>query len=274
MLKTLWQKIEIKLLLAWLAVILCTMVLDQNHSYLQAPAQILKFVSENIALLAIFALGAGIIIISGGIDLSSGSVIALSGSCFALLLRVFDPQGVEMNQVSGATVAATFILTLLIGLGVGTLHAWLITRIGLPPFVATLATLVGLRSLSHMLQMRITNSARINIPNSVAEIFGNFWFMLGTLTVLSLALYLLMAKTYIGRQLHALGGNEQAARLSGIRVDLLKWLAYSIGSVTAALMGIIYACYVKSVTLRQMVWVMNSTQLPLRSLVVAAYKVA
>jgi ribose/xylose/arabinose/galactoside ABC-type transport system permease subunit len=62
--------------------------------------------------------------------------------------------------------------------------------------------------------------------------------------LISAGLWVLLSRTVIGRHLYALGGNEQAARLSGIRTDRLKWLAYCIGSMTAAVAGILYTCYV------------------------------
>ena len=96
-----------------------------------------------------FALGAAIVIISGGIDLSSGSVIAFSGSVCASIMLALAP----LDEAGNADHAATWAPacsplaiagTLLAGFLIGTLHAWLITVVGLPPFVATLASLVGL----------------------------------------------------------------------------------------------------------------------------------
>ena len=62
--------------------------------------------------------------------------------------------------------------------------------------------------------------------------------------VLCVALWLLLSRTVVGRHLYAMGGNEEAARLSGIRTDRLKWLAYCLSSMTAALAGVLYACYI------------------------------
>ncbi|MCA9220128.1 MAG: hypothetical protein KDA71_07350, partial [Planctomycetales bacterium] len=62
--------------------------------------------------------------------------------------------------------------------------------------------------------------------------------------VLCVALWILLSRTVVGRHLYAMGGNEEAARLSGIRTDRLKWLAYCLGSMTAGLAGVLYACYI------------------------------
>lgn len=99
-------------------------------------------------LLGFFALGSAVIIISGGIDLSSGSVIAMSATVFGTLLMFCSPEGFRSGDIPVWAVIVSIAGTLLAGAAVGTLHAWLITSVGLPPFIATLATLVGLRSFS------------------------------------------------------------------------------------------------------------------------------
>src|SRR5262249_40192923 len=137
--------------------------------------------------------------------------------------------------------------TLAVGLLTGSLHAWLITVVGLPPFVATLATLVGLRSLSRAIIETVTASAW-TAKSTQIQIFDERFRYLATSVwipvVLFLALaaltWLLMSRTVVGRHLHALGGNEQAARLSGIPTDRLKWLAYCLSALLSAVAGILY----------------------------------
>jgi len=125
--------------------------------------------------------------------------------------------------------------------------------IELPPFVATLASLVGLRSLAKLLIQDMTRVAfdintgksNISINDDTFLALGNEWWIPPTIfVVLSLLLWLLLSKTVVGRHLYAMGGNEEAARLSGIRVERLKWLAYCIGTITAAIAGILYTSYV------------------------------
>ncbi|HHK42046.1 MAG TPA: ABC transporter permease, partial [Planctomycetaceae bacterium] len=134
---------EIGLAIAIVVVIAITLVFNQD--YLYDPGRNCRDILYQTALLGIFSLGSAIVIISGGIDLSSGSVIALAGSVCALVMTAMAPideYGVPDTTNVGATVVAIAIVAaVLVGAMVGTLHAWLITVIRLPPFVATLASL-------------------------------------------------------------------------------------------------------------------------------------
>ncbi len=206
-------------------------------------------------MLGVFALGAAIVIISGGIDLSSGSVIALSGSvCASIMLALapVDALGNPVTQNLGPAIFAVAIAgTLLTGFLIGTLHAWLITVIGLPPFVATLASLVGLRSLARVFVQEVTAtlaktpSTQIYVYDETFSKLGTTWWIpLTIFLVLSFMAWILMSRTVVGRHLYAMGGNEAAARLSGIRTDHLKWLAYCLGAVTASIAGILYTAEV------------------------------
>lgn len=236
----LWSTVEFKLILAWLLVVVATMIADPGHTYYNSPGASTEMVVRNAVKLGIFALGAAVIIISGGIDLSSGSVIAMSATVFGSLLIALDPTGFRSGDLATWAVVVAFVGTLLTGAMVGTLHAWLITCVGLPPFIATLASLVGLRSFSRGLTLAMTeNKSQIDFTDlGLRDALKDVTTMSITFIVLALAIWFLMSWTVIGRHLHAMGGNEQAARLSGIRTDRLKWLAYIIGSVTAAIFGI------------------------------------
>ena len=76
------------------------------------------------------------------------------------------------------------------------------------------------------------------------QLGSTWWIPLLIFAILAVAMWVLLSKTVVGRHLYAMGGNEQAARLSGIRTDRLKWLAYAIGAMTASLAGILYCAYV------------------------------
>ena len=241
-LRRLWSSVEFKLILAWLAVVVVTMVLDPGHTYWKNPGSSAELIIRNTVLLGFFALGSAVIIISGGIDLSSGSVIAMSATVFGSLLILLDPEGFRDGHLATSAVIMAGIGTLLAGAMVGTLHAWLITCIGLPPFIATLATLVGLRSFSRGLTQAVTNNkSQIDFPDlALRNSLKNVTSVSIVFILLALAIWFLMSRTVIGRHLHAMGGNEQAAKLSGIRTDRLKWLAYVLGSVVASMVGIVY----------------------------------
>jgi ribose/xylose/arabinose/galactoside ABC-type transport system permease subunit len=241
LLRRLWSSVEFKLIVAWLLVVLATMALDTNYAYWNNPADSAQLILRRTVLLGFFAIGSAIIIISGGIDLSSGSVIAMSATVFGSLMIILDPVGFKAGHVSTTAVILSIGGTLLVGVMVGTLHAWLITSVGLPPFVATLSTLVGLRSFSRGLTSSINvGKSQIDFPDTgLRDILKNVNYISIVFVGFALLMWFLMSRTVTGRHLQAMGGNEQAAKLSGIRTDRLKWLAYVIGAVSASIVGII-----------------------------------
>ncbi len=236
-----WKSVEFKLLLAWCAVILVTLVLDSRHTYWNQAAGSAELILRNTVLLGFFALGSAVIIISGGIDLSSGSVIALSATVFGSLMITLDPEGFAAGSLGTSTILLSIVGTLIVGVMIGTLHAWLITAIGLPPFIATLATLVGLRSFGRALAPIMMNGkSQIDFPDPVLRsTLKDVTNISIAFVILAVLVWIVMSWTVIGRHLHAMGGNEQAAKLSGIRTDRMKWLAYVFGAVTASIVGII-----------------------------------
>ena len=239
---------EWALLAAILVAVALTALLDANHSYWFRPLESLRDIARNTALLGIFALGATLVIIAGGIDLSAGSMIALSGTVAAATMLALDPQAVTgFKPVGPAVVAVACAAALLVGFLVGTLHAWLITAIRLPPFIATLATLVGLRSFARALcesttaAFTPTKSALINVSDQLFKaVRDNVWIPVAVFGGLAFVTWLILTRTVLGRHVHALGGNESAARLAGIRTENVKWFAYCFGAMTAALAGLFY----------------------------------
>lgn len=224
-----------------------------------------KAIARDTALVGIFALGAAIVIISGGIDLSSGAVIAFSGTLFFGFIVLLAPNDLDRpwpsdptrflpdtTELSATVISTALALTLFATFLVGSFHAWLITVVKLPPFVATLASLVGLRSLARLLMQDITairygqRQSSITITDeTLTSISQQLWWVPCFIWLaLCVCFWILLSKSVVGRHLVAMGGNEDAARLSGIRTDRLKWLAYCIGSMTAGLAGVLYACYI------------------------------
>ncbi len=240
---------ELALIAAILVVVVITAAVDSNHSYLNQPLTSFRDIARNVALLGIFSLGAAVVIIAGGIDLSAGSMIAFSGTVCASTMMLLAPDTMINMKPVGPVVALSGVLAaVLSGFLIGTLHAWLITSIRLPPFVATLATLVGLRSFARALCGYITaktlhgsGNTEINVYDPYFQFVRDHVWIYG-LVFLALAAFtwLLLSRTVLGRHIYALGGNEQAARLSGIRTDSVKWFAYCFSAVTAAIAGVFY----------------------------------
>ena len=242
---------ELGLLIAIVVVLLATLIF--NRDYVNEPTRNAKDILHQTALLGIFSLGAAIVIISGGIDLSSGSAIVFCGSVCALVMLVGAPVNDEgmrdATDVGLKVVLLAIAVTLLTGFMIGTLHAWLITVVNLPPFVATLASLVGLRSLAKILNQAVTDQlgnqqTKVRADDQTFELLKDWWVALIIFLVLGGLCWLLMNKTVIGRHIYAMGGNEEAAKLSGIRTDHLKWLTYSIGGVMSAIAGVLFVAKV------------------------------
>lgn len=243
---------EIGLLCAIFAVVIVTTAI--NPAYRKYPALNATNIVQQSALLGICALGAAVVIISGGIDLSSGSVIAFSGTIWVSILYLLAPLNEQnkpiMDNFPQWMLWVSIAGTLLAAVLVGTFHTWLITVVGLPPFVATLASLVGLRSLAQVLMNNVTKFVtkqpitQIQLDDKTfRDLGGTWWIPLIVFLILALAIWILLSRTVLGRRLYAMGGNEQAARLSGIRTERLKWVAYCISSVTAAIAGILWTGY-------------------------------
>lgn len=238
---------ELALALAIVAVIVLTGLVDQNHTYFTSAQASAVIILRNTVILGIIALGAAVVIVGGGIDLSVGSMMAFSATTCALLMTLFtDPSDKMLMRVSNLGVACGVASGIAAGLAVGTLHTWLITSIRLPPFVATLATLVGLRSFARAMCEFVTTQRwgsqyqQVNV-HTPFFIYIKQHLAVGTtlLVLLALATWFVLARTVLGRHLYALGGNEQAARLSGIQTDNVKWFAYCFGATTASVAGLL-----------------------------------
>jgi ribose transport system permease protein len=225
---------EAGMLLALLA--LCAVILlsgqDAREAFL-GPSN-LQNVSRRVAMLALFAIGETLVIIAAGIDLSLGSLIAAAG---VLVAHLMVKAGVGM---------APAMLTVL-GLSgcVGCFHGLCVTKLRLQPFVVTLASMLILRGSAKLLSPNMTiplreaNFGRFNaISNGdVAGIPVPCLILVGV----AVPAVLLLRSTPWGRQLFALGGNEEAARLSGVNVHAIKIGAYCLCSALGGLSGMLDA---------------------------------
>ena len=193
---------------------------------------------HQIALFGVLAVGVAVVIISGGIDLSIGAVVALSSVVCAKLLRQWLRNGEAPTIAPSLPIVALAIaLTLAMGLVIGLLHAALINSLRLPPFIATLATMAGLRSLASI----ISGNSTVNANYPTFRVLGNNpWWTLAIFVAVAIAMSIMMGATVLGRHLFALGGNETAARLSGLPTRRLKAIAYGLSGLLASLGGILF----------------------------------
>ncbi len=196
---------------------------------------------HRVALFGVLAVGAAVVIIAGGIDLSTGAVVALSSVVSAKLLTEWLRTGASGGPPPSVPVVVLAIgLTLLMGLMIGLAHALLINGLRIPPFIATLATMAGLRSLATIL----CHNRTINVAFDAYRIPGKeAWVTLSIFACVAVVMSILMGWTVVGRHLFALGGNEIAARLSGLRTNRLKAVAYGLSGTLSALGGILFTGY-------------------------------
>lgn len=225
------------LILAILASLVLIYFLEPNHAFFGAAN--IRRLSHNSALFGILAVGAALVIITGGIDLSVGSIVAFCGVFSVLMATQWLPGGHSgRGPLPLWIVGVTLVSTLAVGAVIGLLHALMINKISLPPFIATLATMAALRSAASIL----SRDKNWNIGSPTFRALGSdIRFSVPIFLVVAITASLVMGVTVLGRHFFALGGNEKAARLCGLRVERLKTLAYLASGVLAALAGLMFA---------------------------------
>jgi ribose/xylose/arabinose/galactoside ABC-type transport system permease subunit len=192
-------------------------------------------VTLQIAIYGILAVGMTLIMITGGIDLSVGSVVALSGVVAAILSKK------AMLPVDLMVIFA-ILAGLAVGVAIGGLSGGLISRFSIPPFIVTLAMMTICRGLVFIITGGFTEG---ELPPHFGLLGrGHLWFIpvpVILMAALFAAGHVLLRQTALGRHIYALGGNEEAARLSGIRILHTKTLVYSVNGLLAGLAGVTLA---------------------------------
>ncbi|MFB7848610.1 MULTISPECIES: substrate-binding domain-containing protein [unclassified Streptomyces] len=182
------------------------------------------------AVTAILAFGVTFVIVSAGIDLSVGSVAALSATVLAWTATS-----------AGLPVWLAVVLAVATGAACGLVNGALVSYGKLPPFIATLAML----SIARGLSLVVSQGKPIDFPEPVSVLGDTLggWLPVPVLVmvVMGLIAALILARTYIGRSMYAIGGNEEAARLSGLRVKRQKLAIYALSGLFAAVAGIVLA---------------------------------
>ena len=204
----------------------------------------LRQISINLCL----SIGMTMIVITGGIDLSVGSVLALSGAIAAGLLK----NGITIsswNVMLQFTVLGAIVAGVVTGLAMGWFNGLMITRFRLPPFVATLGTL----SIARGLTMLWTGGFPItNLGEGFRFLGTGYWLGIPVPVWISAALvalfHVFMQRTVFGKYMYAIGDNERTARLCGVNVEGIKWLAYTLGGGLAGVAGLLMAARLDSAT--------------------------
>jgi sugar transport system permease protein len=200
---------------------------------------------RNVAITGVISLGMTMVIIGGEIDLSVGSSIALSAVVTAKVTGMIANAGLmSMNNA----VLVGIVVALLVGLLIGLTNGIIRTRFGIPTFIITLAML----NVSYGLAAIISNGFPVTtLPLWFSWIGAGRFFGLIPVPALWLILAfvgvsIVMNRTKLGREVYAVGGNPEAARLSGINVNFVKIVIMIVVQVLAAVAGIILAAQVMS----------------------------
>jgi ribose transport system permease protein len=220
-----------------LALIIAFVIFTSINPLFSSVSDLQNPLGIDLAGFGIIGVGEALTIITGGIDLSVGSLVAF----FVVFSAMLN---------ANAHIPVFFAIILTIGAGAlwGAWHGFLITRVGVPPFVATLVTFIFAAGADEALApnpIPINSSVFLAISgNTVAKVpIAVLIFV-----VIAIAVWFFLERTYIGRQLYAIGGNREAARLAGIKINRRIFLAYVISGSCAAVVGIIEASRITSGT--------------------------
>lgn len=213
------------LLLAFIAICLVLSFITPRF----LTVQNLMIIVTQVSINALLAFGVTFVIITGGIDLSIGSMVAVAGVVAATFAHP-DTYPVVVPVVIG----------LLAGLLFGAFNGLVITRSKVPPFIVTLGTMTIGRGMALILSKGRPVS---NLSDSFNFIGGGKILGVPTLIIILIVVFIICSvilhKTVIGRYMYAVGGNEQAARASGIQLSTVKMIVYTLCGGLAALAGIL-----------------------------------
>lgn len=209
-------------------IILMVFVSILNPTFLQANN--LMNLMRQLIINGFIALGMTFVILTGGIDLSVGSTLALTSAIFAGLLQ------------NGMNTGLAILVAVGLGLILGLINGILITKGKLAPFIVTLATMTIFRGLT----LVYTDGRPIAGPKDnfafkflgKGQIFG-IPFQVILFILAFLCLWIILNKTFLGRKIYAVGGNEKASYISGINIDKVKIWVYVISSLMAVLSGLV-----------------------------------
>ena len=215
-------------LLALIVLIILVTVLSPGF---MAPANLLNLLRQ-VSINAVIAFGMTFVILTGGIDLSVGSILALSGAVTASMIA------------NGVSPAIALLGGMLLGAVFGLLNGILIAYGKAAPFIATLATMTIFRGATYV----FTNGnpitgAKIN-DSFLFQFMGRGYlfgipFPIIIMAVVYVILFVLLHKTAFGRKTYALGGNETAAYIAGVKTKLVTMIIYTISGLMASIAGII-----------------------------------
>ncbi|MBZ0304404.1 MAG: ABC transporter permease [Anaerolineae bacterium] len=215
-----------------------------SDSFLQ-PGNLI-ILTKQVAINALLGIGMTFVILAGGIDLSVGSIVGLCGMIAGGLIN----EGLVLPMfgvVVYFNVWIVMLITLVVGMIIGFANGIIITRFNVAPFIVTLGMLYVARGLALLRNNGATFPnlvgdpalANTGFPTLGTGTFIGLPFSIWIMVAVGLLAVFLTLKTPFGRQVYAIGGNERAALLSGVRVKNVKTITYVISGLCSALVGLI-----------------------------------
>ena len=210
--------------------------------------QNIEIVSKHVAQNALLAIGMTFVILTGGIDLSVGSIVGLTAMIAGLLINT----GIAIPALGVVVYPHTWMILLIsivIATLIGMINGLIITRFNVAPFIATLGMMYIARGLAGLLNNGYTFANLVGRPelgNTGFERLGAGGFLginysIWMMAVFALVAWLVTTRIPFGRHVYAIGGNERAAELSGVRIKRTKTLVYMISGFCSAFVGLIIA---------------------------------
>lgn len=202
-------------------------------------------VLRNVSMQGIIAFGMTMVIVAGEIDLSVGSAVAFAGCFTAVVTKLLAGAGLPVPLA----VAMAILLSIVIGFGIGCLTGFVRMHFGVPTFITTLAWMAVLRGTAFL----ITNGFPItSFPGWYNFLGGGYLFGIPFPAIVFVIVFclvlVLMNNTSFGRSIYAVGGNMEAARLSGINVGRVKVLVMGLVGLFAAMSGVMQSAEIMSGT--------------------------
>ena len=213
----------------------------------------LTILLKHVAINAILAIGMTWVVIAGGIDLSVGSIAGFTGMVAGFLLTkglVLEPLGLAVFFPAWLVI----VISLFAGTLFGALNGFLVTVLRAPPFIATLGVLYVARGVALLMSGGATFpdlGGRDELKNHGFLLLGGggplglpapVWIM----ALMAVVAIFVIGRTRLGRYIYAVGGNERAARLAGVRVGDIKFITYGVSAFCAAVVGLIIASQLNS----------------------------
>ena len=200
-------------------------------------------IANQTVVVAVIAIGMTLVIITGGIDLSVGSLVALAAVVATMMIRRYGGAGASNAVMTGSCLAAIGLCA-----ATGLLSGVTITTFRLPPFIATLGVMQIASGLAFMMSR---GTSIYDVPDRFTTLgrgtgFLGIPYAVMMMVVLYVIAHFVMTRTKLGRYIYAVGGNAEAARLSGVRVSPIILLVYTLSGAVAGLGGVVLASQLKS----------------------------